>query len=107
MIPDNEFTNDLEYMASMDTAYHNVQKLEQESETFRMLRFKTRINESNAMKSDWQKEIKDWNKALLKNERNNGREDVYEAIRTLATGRIYFDSIEDMIQQCKIRLKGK
>lgn len=73
-------------------------------------RYKTRLNESNAMKeekSDWQREIEDAHRSLMRNERNNGREDVYEAMRTLATGRIYFDSIEDMIQQCKINLRNK
>lgn len=122
MIPDNEFSNDLEYMKSMDEAYHNVQKLEQSEKA---LRFQTRLDQSNAMKAsyteeinfgnndidkatmEWKKEIENWNKVILKNERNNGRDDVYEVMRTFATGRIYFDSIEDMIQQCKINLKGK
>ena len=73
-------------------------------------RFKTRLNESNAMKeekSDWKKEIEEYHNAMMRNERNNGREDVFSAIREVVSGRVYFDSIEDIIQQVKIKLKGK
>ena len=73
-------------------------------------RNQTRLNESNAMKeekSDWKKEIEEYHNAMMRNERNNGREDVFSAIREVVSGRVYFDSIEDIIQQVKIKLKGK
>ena len=71
-LPHNEFSNDLEYMASMDTAYHNVLKLERESETFRTLRNRTMVNESNAMseKSDWQIKFEEY---LQRLELNKGK----------------------------------
>jgi len=40
---------------------------------------------------------------LLKNE----RERVYDAMRESSKGRIYFDDIEDLIQQVKLQLKDK
>jgi hypothetical protein len=62
-------------------------------------------------KSDWQKEIEDWNKSLLKNERNNGREDVFSEIETVFSpmgsfkGRLYFDNADDLIRELKLRLQ--
>lgn len=86
-------------------------------------RFKTRLDQSNAMSYtqainfgnddiqqasvDWEKKIEEYHNAMMRNERNNGREDVFGAIREVVSGRVYFDSIEDIIQQVKIKLKGK
>jgi len=70
-------------------------------------RFKTRLNESNAMKEDSQRMMQEFHNAMMRNERNNGREDVYSVLREVVSGRVYFDSIEDIIQQVKIKLKGK
>ena len=71
------------------------------------LRFQTRLNESNAMKEDSQRMMQEFHNIMMRNERNNGREDVFGAIREVVSGRVYFDSIEDIIQQVKIKLKGK
>ena len=70
-------------------------------------RNQTRLNESNAMKEDSQRMMQEFHNIMMRNERNNGREDVFSAIREVVSGRVYFDSIEDIIQQVKIKLKGK
>jgi len=73
-------------------------------------RFKSRVLESEVMskQSEWQKEIEDWNKSLMRNERNNGQCDVYEAMRELiCEGKIYWDGIEDLIQTIKVKLANK
>lgn len=57
--------------------------------------------------TDFQKIVKESVSALNRNERNNGREDVYAILREMSGERIYFDITEDTIQQIKIRLKGK
>jgi len=64
-------------------------------------------------KSDWRKEIEEYHNAMMRNERNNGREDVYSQIRDAFKpddafkGRIYFDDAEDFINVLKIRLGKK
>lgn len=79
-------------------------------------RFNTRLNESEAMKeekSDSQKIMLEFHNAMMRNERNNGREDVYSQIREafkpddVFKGRIYFDDAEDFINVLKIRLGKK
>ena len=73
-------------------------------------RFKTRLNESNAMKeekSDWKKEIEEYHNAMMRNERNNGREDVYEAIDAVFDNRLYFDAKNDFKQQLKLYIQNK
>ena len=51
--------------------------------------------------------------SLMRNERNNGREDVFREIEKAFNpqgtfkGRLYFDDVDDLIQTIKIRLQSK
>jgi hypothetical protein len=109
-IPFNEFSNDLEVMPSSDTMYYNVLKIE---DSARLDRFKTRIDESNRMKmddkSDWKKEIEEYHNTLMRNERNNGREDMANAIREVWSAKLYRNDLtaDDLIQSAKIYLQNK
>lgn len=75
------------------------------SDTFRILRYKTRIDESNAMKemkSDWQKDIE----AFYEKMKEDERERVYKAIRKVWGDGFRWDlSGEDLIQSVIIQLK--
>jgi len=57
--------------------------------------------------------ITDAMQILLKNERNNGREDVLQMIEYVFQpsgafkGRIYFDDADDLIREIKLRLAEK
>ena len=75
-------------------------------------RFKTRLNESNAMKeekSDWKKEIEEYHNAMMRNERNNGREDMANAIREVWSAKLYRNDMnaDDLIMSAKIYLQNK
>jgi len=69
-------------------------------------RFKTRLNESNAMKeekSDLQllqiqfyEQVREWE-----------QERVFNAIKDSFKGELYFDDADDFIQTVKLKLKGK
>ena len=58
-------------------------------------------------KSDWKKEIEEYHNAMMRNERNNGREDVYEAIDAVFDNRLYFDAKNDFKQQLKLYIQNK
>lgn len=90
-------------------------------------RFKTRLNESNAMKIDpmpefqndisgiefelnkWQENLEKWNNAMMRNERNNGREDMANAIREVWSAKLYRNDMnaDDLIMSAKIYLQNK
>lgn len=94
-LPFNEFTTDLEVMPSSDTMYYNTLRIEQESE--RLDRFKKRVdnmNESNKGFEMYHRMVQ-----------REAEEQVFNALRDVSSGRVYFDSIEDIIQQVKLKLK--
>ena len=73
-------------------------------------RFKTRLNESEAMKeekSDSQRMMLEFHNAMMRNERNNGREDVFSAIDAVFDNRLYFDEKNDFKHTLKIYLQNK
>jgi len=100
-IGDEQFTNLTEYYTGKDTV------LIPSSEN--SLRFQTRLNESNAMKLDdldshqrqWKKDIEAYNQKLKDDE----RERVFNAFRKVVSGKVYFDSIDDTLQQVILELK--
>lgn len=75
-------------------------------------RFQTRLDQSNAMKldkSDWKREIEEYHNTLMRNERNNGREDMANAIREVWSAKLYRNDLtaDDLIQSAKIYLQNK
>jgi len=77
------------------------------TDSARLDRFKHRVNESDAQKLDferqkWREDIERFNEKLKEDE----RERVFNVLRSLAIGKVYFDSIEDLIQTAKVKLKG-
>ena len=74
-------------------------------------RFKSRVLESEVMSKqndEWQMQFEKMKNSMLRNERNNGQSDVYEAMRELiCEGKMYWDGIEDLIQTIKVKLANK
>jgi hypothetical protein len=77
-------------------------------------RFKTRLNESEAMKesdsdSEYLMSMKRYHNAMMRNERNNGREDMANAIREVWSAKLYRNDLtaDDLIQSAKIYLQNK
>ena len=72
-------------------------------------RFQSRLDQSNSMKLDsldmsrakWREDIEAFNQKLKDDE----RERVFNAFRKVVPSRIYFDTIEDTIQQVILELK--
>ena len=82
------------------------------SDSEKLLRFQTRLNESNAMKLDdldfersqWRKDIEAYNQKLKDDE----RERVFNAIRKVWLDGFRWDlSGEDLIQSIKLHMKKK
>lgn len=58
---------------------------------------------------DWKKEIEEYQKMLMRNERNNGREDMAEAIRQVWSAKLYRNDLtaDDLIMSAKLYLQNK
>ncbi len=102
-----------------DVALFYAKRGIESNQSERSLRYQTRLNESEAMKEypspetqeveteRWEESIKKWNNAMMRNERNNGREDVFSAIDAVFDNRLYFDEKNDFKQTLKIYLQNK